>query len=60
MQNQVRQDPGHGLALVLIVLALVCHGARAAERDAVLYLYNWNNYIAEATIERFERGCACR
>jgi len=45
---------------VLIVLALVCHGARAAERDAVLYLYNWNNYIAEATIERFERGCACR
>jgi spermidine/putrescine transport system substrate-binding protein len=31
--------------------------ARAAD---TLYLYNWNNYISDATIARFERHCACR
>ncbi|KAF0099381.1 MAG: spermidine/putrescine transport system substrate-binding protein [bacterium] len=25
-----------------------------------LYLYNWNNYISDATIARFEAQCACR
>ena len=25
-----------------------------------LYLYNWNNYISEATVERFEARCGCR
>jgi spermidine/putrescine-binding protein len=26
----------------------------------VLHLYNWNNYISEQTIARFEAQCACR
>jgi spermidine/putrescine transport system substrate-binding protein len=25
-----------------------------------LYLYNWNNYISDATIARFEARCGCR
>jgi spermidine/putrescine transport system substrate-binding protein len=28
--------------------------------DGVLHLYNWNNYIADKTIARFERQCGCR
>ena len=40
------------LALPLMPLA------RAAED--ILYLYNWNNYITEATMRRFEQGCGCR
>jgi spermidine/putrescine transport system substrate-binding protein len=31
--------------------------ARTAE---VLYLYNWNNYISDATLARFEAACGCR
>lgn len=31
--------------------------ARAAER---LYLYNWNNYISDDTLRRFEAVCGCR
>jgi len=44
---------------VLCLLALLClaGGARA---DDVLYLYNWNNYISEATLARFEAACRCR
>lgn len=34
--------------------------AFAAGPDATLYLYNWNNYISDATIARFEMECACR
>jgi spermidine/putrescine transport system substrate-binding protein len=26
----------------------------------VLHLYNWNNYISEATMRRFEARCGCR
>ena len=28
--------------------------------EEVLYLYNWNNYISEETVRRFEADCACR
>jgi len=31
--------------------------ARAAD---TLYLYNWNNYISEDTVRRFEAHCKCR
>jgi len=31
--------------------------ARAAD---TLYLYNWNNYISEDTVHRFEARCQCR
>ena len=34
--------------------------ASAARAEDVLYLYNWNNYISDATLQRFEQLCACR
>lgn len=40
-----------------VLLLLLSFSAHAEE---VLYLYNWNNYISEKTIERFERQCSCR
>lgn len=42
------------LAAVLLVLALPLHAADE------LYLYNWNNYISDETVARFEQYCACR
>jgi len=43
--------------IVVALLLLACGGARA---DEVLHLYNWNNYISEETLARFERQCGCR
>ena len=35
-------------------------GARLARAVAdVLYLYNWNNYISQDTLDRFEARCRC-
>ncbi|MDO8206199.1 MAG: spermidine/putrescine ABC transporter substrate-binding protein [Gallionella sp.] len=31
-----------------------------AQAEDLLHLYNWNNYISDATIARFEAACACR
>ncbi|MCC6535502.1 MAG: spermidine/putrescine ABC transporter substrate-binding protein [Burkholderiales bacterium] len=45
--------------LLAALLSITCR-AGAAERDAVLHLYNWNNYIAQPTLARFEQLCACR
>lgn len=32
----------------------------AVQAEEVLHLYNWNNYISEETLRRFEQRCACR
>ncbi len=32
----------------------------AAHATDTLYLYNWNNYISDATVARFEAECRCR
>jgi spermidine/putrescine-binding protein len=32
----------------------------AAHAADTLYLYNWNNYISDATVARFEAECGCR
>ena len=48
------------LAAAATTALLVCVEGLAADRAAVLYLYNWNNYIADATIARFEQSCGCR
>jgi len=32
----------------------------SAYADDELHLYNWNNYISEETIARFEEQCVCR
>ena len=34
--------------------------AASAQAEDVLHLYNWNNYISDTTISRFEKECACR
>ena len=31
-----------------------------AYAEDILHLYNWNNYISDKTIARFERQCSCR
>lgn len=51
-------------------LARLCHlllwavaallATSAAHADDVLHLYNWNNYIGEETLRRFEAACGCR
>jgi len=43
---------------LLLTLALWLAGP--AQAMETLYLYNWNNYISDATIARFEARCSCR
>lgn len=45
------------LALGAASAALHAVGARAAD---VLHLYNWNNYISDETLARFEAASGCR
>lgn len=42
------------------VLLILMSMSGTAHADDVLHLYNWNNYISEQTIARFEEQCACR
>jgi spermidine/putrescine transport system substrate-binding protein len=42
--------------MILRWLLLLCCGMANAE---VLHLYNWNNYISEETLARFEAQCGC-
>jgi spermidine/putrescine transport system substrate-binding protein len=44
-------------AVLLLVLLLASGNALAADE---LHLYNWNNYISEGTVERFEKFCNCK
>ena len=39
---------------------LLLLSAGSAHADGVLHLYNWNNYISEETVARFEAQCRCR
>jgi spermidine/putrescine transport system substrate-binding protein len=43
------------LCLLVLVVSLP-----VAAKDDVLHLYNWNNYISEETIKRFEDSCKCK
>ena len=49
----------------LLRAAALCASAGIAPRPAraaaggTLYLYNWNNYISEQTVRRFEAECGC-
>jgi spermidine/putrescine transport system substrate-binding protein len=47
------------LAKLLLVLAAIGLGA-CGKKDEVLSLYNWNQYIAPETVERFEKACSCK
>lgn len=42
------------------LLATLLMLAGLAQAEDVLYLYNWNNYISEETVQRLEKTCACR
>ncbi len=42
---------------LLLVLLLASGNALAADE---LHLYNWNNYISEDTVQRFEKFCQCK
>jgi spermidine/putrescine transport system substrate-binding protein len=44
----------HGAPYLLLFIAAVSHATDT------LYLYNWNNYISDATVARFEAQCACK
>lgn len=44
---------------LLCLLALVV-SLPVAAKDDVLHLYNWNNYMSEETIKRFEAYCNCK
>ena len=61
------------LGTALLVLALAACGPKAGDGDKKdaeakpvaqganeLHLYNWNNYIADETVKRFEATCKCR
>ena len=47
------------IARVLLLSVLLSLGA-CAEKEEILHLYNWNQYIAPETIERFEKACECK
>ena len=42
------------VAVLLAVLAMLAHA------EDVLYLYIWNTYLSEDTVQRFEVQCRCR
>jgi spermidine/putrescine transport system substrate-binding protein len=44
----------------LLLLILAALSSAAAYAEDVLHLYNWNNYISDATMRRFEQRCGCR
>ena len=43
-----------------LLLLLCLASLPAAAKDDVLHLYNWNQYIAPETVQRFEKACACK
>ncbi len=43
--------------LLLLFMLLLPFGAYAED---VLHLYNWNNYISDETLARFQKQCKCR
>ena len=44
----------------LAAALLLAAGAAAAGPQDVLRMFNWNNYMTEATVARFEKRCGCR
>ncbi|HUK03876.1 MAG TPA: spermidine/putrescine ABC transporter substrate-binding protein [Burkholderiales bacterium] len=46
--------------VVLAAALLLAAGAAAAGPQDVLRMFNWNNYMTEATVARFEKRCGCR
>ncbi|MDH5631349.1 MAG: spermidine/putrescine ABC transporter substrate-binding protein [Gammaproteobacteria bacterium] len=45
---------------ILATLILVGASGLANASDKALYLFNWNDYISEATVQAFETSCGCK
>ena len=45
---------------VLLWLVVVAGLSACGNKENVLHLYNWNQYIAPQTVERFEQACSCK
>ena len=45
-------------ALIALLFAFAARGARAQANE--LHLFNWNDYIAPETVERFQQACKCK
>ena len=45
-------------AWIVLLLALSGPGAWAQKNE--LQLFNWNDYIAPETVQRFEKSCKCK
>ncbi|WP_372747591.1 PotD/PotF family extracellular solute-binding protein [Litorivivens sp.] len=43
-----------------VVLSVLSLGLSQAHADKTLNLFNWNDYIAEETVTRFEKQCKCK
>ncbi|MEK6707293.1 MAG: spermidine/putrescine ABC transporter substrate-binding protein [Pseudomonadota bacterium] len=59
--------PGRSTALSALLLSVLLLAGCASEEDHattsgknVLHLFNWNNYIAPATVRCFEQSCNCK
>lgn len=48
------------MRMFLGLLALLVSLPVAAQKEDVLHLYNWNNYMSEETVQRFETFCKCK
>ena len=46
--------------LLLCLVVAAAASACAKKEEAVLHLYNWNQYIAPETVQRFEQACGCK
>ena len=55
-----QDPPGFAFLHVLCFLCGAWLFALAAHAEDVLHLYNWNNYISDETVARFEARCGCR
>ncbi|HEX8989930.1 MAG TPA: spermidine/putrescine ABC transporter substrate-binding protein [Rhodocyclaceae bacterium] len=57
----IRTLPSRRRRLLLAgALTLPLWRAAEARADDVLHLYNWNNYVGDETMARFEAACGCR
>ena len=54
-----RRSAVRALQALALAALLVLGGTTLAQQER-LYVYNWNNYITQETVTRFETTCQCR
>ena len=60
VRDSTARHRGQGPLLRGFLLAVACALFSPAQAAETLYLYNWNNYISDETVARFEARCGCR